>query len=93
MTTTRLARALVTIVISVTAVCVFTVIFVQHSIDQNNQKFCTVLATIVGAPPADPNLQPKTPYGKQLQAYNLKVGRDLVNLQKQYKCKNVKEKL
>jgi hypothetical protein len=86
-----LARALVTIVVSVVVICVFTVGFVQHAIDSNNQKFCTVLYTLTGAPAADPSLQPTTPYGKQLRDYNLQVGRDLVDLERQYKCEKMKE--
>lgn len=88
----RIARALVTVFISAIAVCAFTVGFVQHAIDQNNQKFCTVLATITGAPLPDDSLQPKTAYGKQLQAYNAKVTEDLNELQRQYKCVDSKEK-
>lgn len=74
------------VTITVIALAAFTVGFVQHAIDENNKKFCQVLLTINGAPRPDNGTVPTTPYGKQLKAYQDKVARDLLELQRQYKC-------
>lgn len=74
------------IMISMIVLAGFTVAFVQHAINKNNQKFCQVLLTINGAPRPDTDLEPTTPYGKQLKEYQDKVTRDLIELQRQYKC-------
>lgn len=64
----------------------FTVGFVQHAIDENNQKFCTVLITLTQPKVSDPTAEPKTEYGKQQQEFNEEIARELRELSQKYKC-------
>lgn len=87
---TGIVYNVISLLLGVLLVGGFCAYFIQHSIDENNKKFCTVLLTMTGAP--DQDAQPETQYGKDLQEYNKAVQRDLVDLQAKYECPSSKEK-
>ncbi len=88
--------AIVTIVFSVVATVSVGTVYVTSQIQKNNRKLCAVLVIATQPqpkPPDDPNAQPKTEYGQQLQAYQeaqaaaaLRATQELLKLRREYKC-------
>lgn len=71
----------------------FVVGFVQHSINDSDQKWCELFAILASPPPLPPKAQATTPAGEKLVQYNKdkatyerNVALALKNLSRKSKC-------